>query len=68
MSLPYIDDWCTRPKPTGAARELPGFRSGLEKVVCEKLANDNVEFAFEKTKIEWEDTSLQNIHTGCAFY
>lgn len=41
-----------------AARKL-GFRSGLEKTICEKLTNDNVEFAYEKTKIEWEDLAYR---------
>lgn len=40
------------------ARKL-GFRSGLEKTVCEKLSNDNVKFEYEKTKIEWEDLAYR---------
>ena len=41
-----------------AARKL-GFRSGLEKTICEKLTNDSVEFSYEKTKIEWEDLAYR---------
>ena len=41
-----------------AARKL-GFRSGLEKVICEKLKSDKVSFTYEQTKIEWEDLAYR---------
>ena len=40
------------------ARKL-GFRSGLEKVICDKLKNDKVKFTYEQTKIEWEDLAYR---------
>lgn len=41
-----------------AARKL-GFRSGLEKVICDKLKKDKVTFSYESMKIEWEDLAYR---------
>ena len=39
-----------------------GYRSGLEKVICDKLTEDNIVYAYEETKVEWEDLAYRS-HT-----
>lgn len=36
-----------------------GYRSGLEKVICDKLTEDNIVYAYEETKVEWEDLAYR---------
>lgn len=41
-----------------AARKY-GYRSGLEKTICDKLTEDKVNYAYETVKIEWEDLAYR---------
>lgn len=41
-----------------AARKY-GYRSGLEKVICDKLSEDKVKYKYEEIKVEWEDLAYR---------
>ena len=41
-----------------AARKY-GYRSGLEKTICDKLTENKVNYAYETIKIEWEDLAYR---------
>jgi hypothetical protein len=41
-----------------AARKY-GYRSGLEKTICDKLTENKVKYAYETLKIEWEDLAYR---------